>query len=274
MRQSNRNHWLLDVLMLPIGLLMFFPFYIIIVNTFKTEMETLRSPLSLPTEWVFSNYARVFEETPILRSFGNSLFLTVTSVVLMVLIGAMAAYPMVYNRTRLNRMIMVYLLLGFMVPFQTLLVPLFQLMTQFRLIDRLYGLVTLYLGGSVFVFFLILGYMRTIPKELSEAATIDGCSIQGIFWRIILPLLKPITVTSAVFQTMWIWNDFLSPMLFLSTRENTTLVLEIYRAKGEFTVNWPMFMTMTVITLIPVFIFFIFMQKQIVKGIVGGAVKG
>ncbi|MNJ63292.1 L-arabinose transport system permease protein AraQ [compost metagenome] len=116
--------------------------------------------------------------------------------------------------------------------------------------------------------------MKTIPKDLSEAAIIDGCSIWGIFWRIILPLLQPITVTCAVLQTMWIWNDFLSPMLFLSSRENTTLVLEIYKAKGEFAVNWPMFMTMTVITLTPVFIFFIAMQKQIVEGIVGGAVKG
>lgn len=113
-----------------------------------------------------------------------------------------------------------------------------------------------------------------IPRDLSEAAIIDGCSVWSIFWRIILPLLQPITMTCAVLQTMWIWNDFLSPMLFLSSRENTTLVLEIYKAKGEFAVNWPMFMTMTVITLTPVFIFFVLMQKQIIKGIVGGAVKG
>lgn len=271
---SKRKLWILDVLMLPFGLLTFFPFYIIIVNTFKSEFETATKPVSLPSSWNFSNYARVFEETPILRSFGNSLFLTVTAVILMVLIGAMAAYPIVYNRTRVNRVIMGYLLLGFMVPFQTLLVPLFQLMTNLKLVDKLYGLTTMYLGGSVFVFFLILGYMKTIPRDLSEAAIIDGCSIWGIFWKIILPLLQPITVTCAVLQTMWIWNDFLSPMLFLSSRENTTLVLEIYKAKGEFAVNWPMFMTMTVITLAPVFVFFIAMQKQIVEGIVGGAVKG
>lgn len=273
MTDSRRRLWLLDIVMLPFGILAFFPFYIVIVNTFKSEMETVQNPTGLPSRLDFSNYAQVLAETPILRSFGNSLFLTVTSVVLMVLIGAMAAYPIVYNPTRLNRIITGYLLLGFMVPFQTLLVPLFQLMTNLRLVNKLYGLTTMYLGGSVFVFFLIMGYMRTVPKDLSESATIDGCSVWSIFWRIILPLLRPITVTCAVLQTMWIWNDFLSPMLFLSSREKTTLVLEIYKAKGEFAVNWPMFMTMTVITLAPVFAFFVAMQKQIIKGIVSGAVK-
>ncbi|MBW7454866.1 carbohydrate ABC transporter permease [Paenibacillus sepulcri] len=274
MTGAVRRNWWLDILMLPVGLLTFFPFYLVIVNTFKSEQETAARPMSLPTTWDFSNYAQVFEQTSIVQSFGNSLVVTVVSVLLMVLIGAMAAYPVVFNPGRLNHYVMLYLLLGFMIPFQTTLIPLFQLMTDLNLVDRLYGLIALYTGGAVFVFFLMLGYMKTIPKELSEAAIIDGSSIWGIFWRIILPLLKPITVTSIIFQTMWIWNDFLAPMLFLGSRSNSTLVLEIYKAKGEFSVNWPLFMTMTVITLIPIFIFFILMQKQIVKGIVGGAVKG
>lgn len=274
MTGSLRRISFLDLVMLPVGIIMFFPFYLILINTFKTEQDTVSRPMGLPREWVFDNYIQVFEQTPLLRSFSNSLVLTVCSVLLMVLIGAMAAYPVVFNPNRLNRFLMLYLLAGFMIPFQTTLIPLFQLMTKLQLVNKLYGLILLYLGGSVFVFFLIMGYMRTIPKDLSEAAIIDGCSIWGIFWRIILPLLKPITVTCIIFQSMWIWNDFLAPMLFLSSRSKSTLVLEIYKAKGEFTVNWPMFMTMTVITLVPIFIFFLLMQKQIVKGIASGAIKG
>ncbi|WP_166244985.1 carbohydrate ABC transporter permease [Paenibacillus turpanensis] len=274
MTNEHKRSWLLDLVMLPIGLITFFPFYYILINTFKTMKETAASPLHLPKQWVFTNYVTVFQETPLLRSFGNTLTITVISVLLMVLIGAMAAYPIVYNPGRVNRIVMLYLLAGFMIPFQTTLIPLFQLMTDLQLVDRLYGLIMLYLGGAVFVFFLMMGYMKTIPRELSEAAIIDGCGIAGIFWRIILPLLKPITVTCIIFQTMWIWNDFLAPMLFLNSRSNATLVLQIYTAKGEFSVNWPMFMTLTVITLVPIFIFFIVMQKQIVKGIVGGAIKG
>lgn len=271
---GRKRMWVLDVLMLPFGAVTFIPFYLIVVNTFKSLQETAANPMGFPKKWVFDNYIRVFAETPLLTSFGNSLIITVCSVLLMVLIGAMAAYPVVFNSNRLNRWLTLYLLAGFMIPFQTTLIPLFQLMTDLHLIDKKYGLVILYMGGAVFVFFLMRGYMRTIPAELNEAAIIDGCSVWGIFWRIIFPLLNPITITSAIYQTMWIWNDFLAPMLFLNSRSNATLVLQIYKAKGEFAVDWPMFMTLTVITLVPIFIFFLFMQKYIVKGIVGGAVKG
>jgi len=274
MTESTRKQWWLDILMLPVGLITFFPFYLIIVNTLKTPAETAKNPISFPSTFNFANYERVFNEVPLLQSFGNSLLITIISVLLMVLIGAMAAYPIVFNASKVNRLIMGYLLAGFLIPFQTTLIPLFELMTTFQLVDKLYGLIVVYMGGSVFVFFLMMGYMRTIPKELPEAAVIDGCSIWSIFWRIIFPLLKPITVTAIIFQTMWIWNDFLAPMLFLNSSSNATLVLQVYKAKGEFAVDWPLFMTLTVIVLIPIFIFFILMQKQIVKGIVGGAVKG
>ncbi|MGO4349462.1 carbohydrate ABC transporter permease [Paenibacillus sp. MCAF9] len=270
----EKRLWILDIIMLPAGLIAFFPFYLIIVNTFKTMQDAARSPMALPSKWIFKNYVQVFEETSILQSFWNSFIITVCSVVLIVLIGAMAAYPVVFNANRLTRFAMLYLLAGFMIPFQATLIPLFQLMSDLHLIDKISGLIILYTSGSVFVFFLMTGYMKSIPKELPEAAVIDGCSVWGIFWRIIFPLLKPITITSIIFQTMWIWNDFLAPMLFLNSSSKSTLVLQIYKAKGEFTVDWPMFMTLTVITLVPIFIFFIIMQKHIVKGIAAGAVKG
>jgi len=273
-KTSEKRLWILDILMLPAGIIAFFPFYMIIVNTFKTMQDAAKSPMALPSKWIFTNYIQVFEDTSVIRSFWNTLTITVCSVALIVLIGAMAAYPVVFNANRITRFAMLYLLAGFMIPFQATLIPLFQLMSDLHLIDKLYGLITLYTSGSVFVFFLMMGYMRTIPRELTEAAVIDGCSVWGIFWRIIFPLLKPITITSTIFQTMWIWNDFLAPMLFLNSASKSTLVLQIYKAKGEFTVNWPMFMTLTVITLVPIFIFFIVMQKHIVKGIAAGAVKG
>jgi len=271
---SQKRKWILDIVMLPIGLIAFFPFYLIVINTFKTMQDATRNPIGLPNEWIMTNYIQVFEETSLLRSFGNSLTITFFSVALVVLIGAMGAYPVVFNANRVTRFAMLYLLAGFMIPFQATLIPLFQLMSGLHLIDKLYGLIALYLNGSVFVFFLMMGYMRTIPRELSEAAVIDGCGVWGIFWRIIFPLLKPISITAVIFQTMWIWNDFLAPMLFLNSASNSTLVLQIYRAKGEFTVHWPMFMTLTVITLVPIFLFFLLMQKHIVKGIAAGAVKG
>ena len=119
-----------------------------------------------------------------------------------------------------------------------------------------------------------MGYMKGISFELNEAALIDGCSIFGIYWRIILPLLKPVIATAAIFHSMAIWNDFLAPLMFLNSADKATLVLQAYRAKSQFGVNWPMFMTFTVIVLIPALVFFLVMQKNILKGLSAGAVKG
>ena len=116
--------------------------------------------------------------------------------------------------------------------------------------------------------------MRSIPKELNEAAIVDGAGPARIFFQIIFPLMKSITTTSIIFNTMWIWNDFIAPNIFLNSRSNTTLVLEVFRAKGQFTTNWPIFMTLSVVTIFPIFIFYCFMQKHIIKGLTAGAVKG
>ncbi|TDG00153.1 carbohydrate ABC transporter permease [Paenibacillus piri] len=271
---KNRKLLLLDVLMLPLCLIMLFPFYYMAVNTFKTQMDANEHPLSLPTAFTLDNYRQVFAQTPVFQSFFNSLFITSASVLLIVLIGAMAAYPIVFNPNRLMKAAMYYLLCGFLIPFQATLIPLFELMRDLNLVNSMSGLVVFYTSGSVFSFFLIMGYMRTVPKELSEAAIIDGCSVGGIFWRIIVPLLKPITTTAVIYHTMWIWNDFLAPMLFLNSRKKATLVLEIYQARGQFSVDWPTFMSLTVLVLLPILVFFIVMQKHIIKGLVGGAMKG
>jgi len=275
MKRAERiNSWLLTIIMAPITLIMLVPFYYIIVNTFKTPQEAAQSPLALPTQLYLGNYIEVFQNTQIFQSFYNTLYVTVLGVGLMILIGTMAAYPIVFNMNKLNKVIMMYLIAGFLIPFQTTLIPLFELMVDFKMIDKLNGLVFLYLIGTIFCYFLTMGFMRTIPKDLIEAATIDGCSILGIFWRIILPLLQPIIITIAVFQTMWVWNDFLAPNLFLNSPSKNTLVLEVFKAQGQYTVDWPLFMTFSVIVLIPMLIFFLTMQKHIVKGLTSGAVKG
>ncbi|WP_058308499.1 carbohydrate ABC transporter permease [Gracilibacillus massiliensis] len=270
----KKSNIILSLVMLPITIIMIIPFYYILVNTIKSPQEAAQNPLALPKEIYLDNYVEVFTQVPLLQSFWNTFFVTFFSILLMIIIGAMAAYPLVFNMNKWNKVIMMYLIAGFLIPFQTTLIPLFELMVNFQFVDKLYGLVFVYMIGTIFCFFLTMGYMRTIPKDLIEAATIDGCSVFGIFWKIILPLLQPIIVTIAVFQTMWVWNDFLAPNLFLNSPSKNTLVLEIFNARSQYTVDWPLFMTLSVIVLIPMVIFFLTMQKYIVKGLVGGAVKG
>jgi len=136
------------------------------------------------------------------------------------------------------------------------------------------GLIIIYLGGAVFCYFLIIGYMRKLPMELLEAAKIDGAGPFRIYWAIVLPLIRPILITVIVFQTLGTWNDFVWPNLLLSSAERRTVVLQVFNAMGQFTTNWPQFMTITVVVLIPVFVFFLFCQRWIVAGLVAGSVKG
>ncbi len=189
------------------------------------------------------------------------------------LFGEMAAYPIVYNENKLNKGILVYLMIGFLVPFQAILLSLFEIMQALNLIDSIFGIILFYSNSCALTVFLAIGYMRSIPRELNEAAVVDGASIGRIFFTIVFPLMQPITITSIIFNTMWIWNDFIAPNIFLSSRANTTLVLEVFRAKGQFSTNWPIFMTLSVITIVPIFIFYCLMQKHIIKGLTAGAVK-
>lgn len=263
-----------DLLILPIAIVFLYPFYFLLISTFKTLKDVSYNPTAFPTQLYLGNYVEVFEKTPILIAFRNTFFLTVCAVAVIVLIGEMAAYPIVCNENKFNSALQVYLMLGFLVPFQAILLCLFEVMQKLNLLDNLLGMVVFYSNGCALPTFLAAGYMRSIPKELNEAAIVDGASPARVFFQIIFPLMKPITITIVIFQTMWIWNDFIAPNIFLNSRANTTLVLEIFRAKGQFTTNWPIFMTQSVITIFPIFIFYCFMQKHIIKGLTAGAVKG
>ncbi len=263
-----------DLLILPITIVFLYPFYFLIISTFKTLRDVSYNPTAFPTQLYLGNYIEVFTKTPILTAFRNTILLTVCSVAVIVFIGEMAAYPIVFNTNKLNNALQIYLMLGFLVPFQTILLCLFEVMQKLHLLDSLPGMIVFYSNGCTLPIFLASGFMRSIPKELNEAAIVDGAGPARAFFRIILPLMKPITITIVIFQTMWIWNDFIAPNIFLNSRANTTLVLEIFRAKGQFTVNWPSFMAQSVITIFPIFVFYCFMQKHIIKGLTAGAVKG
>ncbi|WP_239453084.1 MULTISPECIES: carbohydrate ABC transporter permease [Microbacterium] len=260
-----------SIVMIPLAVLVGLPFYYLVVNTLKTQAETTASPLALPSTFNLDNYIEVFTEVPVAQAFLNTVYVTVASILLMLLIGSMAAFSVIM---RISRLMVVLLVIAFLVPGQVTLIPLYRLLSDARLVDTLEGLIILYSAGAVFCYFLIVGYMRTLPGEVIEAARIDGAGPWQIYWRIALPLIRPILVTVGVFQTMWVWNDFLLPVVFISSTEKQTLVLQTYKAVGEFSTDWPMFLTLSVIVLIPMVIFFIAMQRHIVRGLVAGSVKG
>jgi raffinose/stachyose/melibiose transport system permease protein len=274
MKQSRGGKIALSIVMLSIACAVALPFYYIITNTFKTQQQTSESPLGFPSSLTLANYRQVLDTVPVWHSMWNTLYVTVLSVLLMLLIGTMAAYGVVMRATPGSRRIHLVLLLALAVPFQVILVPLYQFFVSLHLVDSLNGLVILYSTGSIFCYFLIQGYMSTLPREVIESARIDGAGQLIIFWRIVVPLIRPILVTVGVLQTMWVWNDFLIANTFIVSPERYTLVMQVYSTVGQFTTDWPDFMTITVLSLIPITIFFVIMQRQIVNGLVAGAVKG
>ncbi len=273
-QRERRRSVVRSVVVLIIALICAVPLWYILINTFKTIPDMATNPLGLPKQWTLRNYTRAFATVPIVRSLVNTLIVTFFGVLFQVLIGALAAYGMILRKSIFTSVIGVILMIAFVIPTQSTLIPLYRMESSVGLVNTLLGLIIMYLGGAVFCYFLIVGYMQSLPFEVIEAARIDGAGPLRIFWSIVLPLIRPILTTVVVFQTMSTWNDFMTANVFISSSNLRTIVLQVYNAVGQFTTDWPSFMTITVLALIPVFVFFIFCQKWIVSGLVAGAVKG
>ena len=211
MKRFKNPFSLSDLLLLPLCAVMIYPFYFLLISTFKTLREVSYNPTAFPQSFNLNNYLEVFQKTPVVNAFFNTLLLAVLGVVVIVVVGEMAAYPIVFNENTLNNGLMVYLMIGFLVPFQSILLSLFEVMQGLGLIDRLGGMILFYSNGSALTVFPAVGYMRTLPKDLSQAAVVDGAGIPRIFFSILFPLRKPITITSLIFNIMWIWNNFIAP---------------------------------------------------------------
>ncbi|WP_330585251.1 carbohydrate ABC transporter permease [Parablautia muri] len=268
------SSYFFEIFMLCVCVFFMIPFYYLVVNTFKTAQEATKAPMALPRTLFLENYQRAFEGMNFLNSLTNTVIITVCSVTLIIIFGSMAAYAIERRQNRVTKACFYYFLIGFMIPVQSIIIPLFLVLQTLHLQNSIWGLIVLYTSWSNFAMFMYRGFLSGVPVDLEDAARIDGGSVWKTFWLVVFPLLKPITVTIMIFDVMWIWNDFLYPFLFLSSSKKGTLVMEVYKGVGEFTSDWARMMATMVIVLIPIVIFYIAMQKHIIAGITSGAVKG
>lgn len=272
--RRNITYILLEACMLCFCALFFIPFYYLIINTFKPAQQATFSPMALPEVINFEQYKKAFESMTFLNSIKNSLVITIISVTIIIIFGAMAAYPIARRKKTWSKILFFYFLIGFMVPVQTTLIPLFNLISTLKLQNSLLGMIILYSSWCNFALFMYQGFIGSIPLELEESALIDGCNKWQMFWRIVFPLLKPVTTTIIIFDVMWIWNDFMLPYLFLSSSKSFTLIMEVYKGVGQYSNNWTVMLCTMVIVLMPITVFYVIMQKHIIAGITSGAVKG
>jgi len=251
------------------------PLYIVFINSLKTLKGLFLYPLSLPFDEFFSpgNYVEAFIRLDFVNSFINSLFITVVSTIVIIIFTSSAAWMLVRTKSKISTAIFFMFAGAMLIPFQAVMLPLVRLMGLLELLNPL-GLIFMYLGfGSSLSIIIFHGFIKGIPKELEEAATIDGCNKLQVFWRIVFPLLKPATMTVAVLNAMWIWNDFLLPHLVIHRPEWHTIPLRMFFFFGEFAKQWHLGLAGLTMAMIPIIVFFIFAQKHIVKGLIEGSIK-
>jgi raffinose/stachyose/melibiose transport system permease protein len=274
-QQSKLKKLLSYILILAIATVFTVPLYFIIVSTFKTQSEAVQSPMGLPFNPNIDNYAKSLEVMEYPNALKNNIIITAVSVILIILIASMAGYALSRMRIRINKIIYFIILSGIMIPYQMLIFPLYKMVSFLGLMNKISGIIVILTAVHVpFAIFLFTGFIRTIPYELEEAASIDGCSPFGIYWRITLPLLKPVIATVAIIDSLAVWNEFLTPLLFLQSRRNSVLLLEVFRGIGQFSINYFLMLPMLVLTIAPVIVLYIVLQRYIIKGVVGGAIKG
>lgn len=275
-----------EIIVFVIFIIFMLPFVIVIINSAKPTMLILTDVMALPENpsQFIANVKTVLTSTNInyIPSFFSSLIITFFSVLLIILSSSMAAWVLVRNKTGLSNFIFMMFVAAMVIPFQVVMFPLvswlhqMELLLPFRLLQNYPGIILAYLGfGSSLSIFLYHGFIKSIPLELEEAATIDGCSKAGLFFRIVFPILQPISITVMILNGIWIWNDFLLPQLVLGSGNKVqTLPLAVAGFVGSFVKKWDLILTSTLMAMLPIVILFLFVQKHIIKGMVDGSVKG
>lgn len=260
---------------LLIAIVFAFPIFFNIMSAFKSNSEILRDAIALPSEFYTESFKYLLTKTDYPQAMLNSAILTLGSIAAMIVIIPMAAYAIERTNRKWTNVVYIFFLFGMMVPFQVYMIPLFKQLKTMGLFGNLAGPIMIYIAGSVgFGVLLYTSFLKGVPREIEESAEIDGCSRMGIFWRIVFPLLGPVTASMVVLQGLGIWNDFLMPMLVLPSGQTKTMIVELFYYVGEFSSRWDMIFAGTTMSLVPVLIAFLSLQKYFVKGVSSGAVKG
>lgn len=276
--KAQKKRAVCTYLILGIGiLLILYPLFLTVISAFKTEPEITKNFLALPEKFYFGNFLSILNRPDYYQAVGNTLYITVLSLVGMIIILPMVSYSLArkMDHSRFYKFLYFFLLLGIFVPFQVKMMPLIKTMSGFHMLNPT-GIIIVYIASSICEgVFLYVAFIQGIPTDLEEAAYIDGATTFKTYVKIIFPLLKPMTATVLIKMGLWIWNDFFLPLLVLNkSNEYWTLTLFQYNFKSTFTVEYAMVFATFILSILPVFCVYLVLQKQIIGGLTNGAVKG
>lgn len=252
-----------------------FPLLMALMNSFKTNRELLTNVMSWPESISLGNYIKTFDKMHYGRSFVNTFILAGLSVSLMILFSALAGWRICRTKSRLSAFLLKLFIFSMLIPFSSIMIPLYKVTLNLGIKNSLFGLSFVYAGlGVSMAIFLYNGFVKSIPTEMEEAAAIDGCNMLQTFFLIVMPMLKPVTATIAITNVLWVWNDFLLPLVVISDSKKYTLLLSTNTLFGQYSSDWTAILSALILSALPVIVFYALFQKNILKGISDGAVKG
>lgn len=276
--RKTKHGTLLTIIFTVISLAYVFPIVLVLINSFKKKAYISKNPFSIPTGKMFvgiENYIRGIERTKFWEAFGWNVFITVCSVIVIILCTSMTAWYITRVKGAMSTTIYYLCLFAMIVPFQMVMFTLSKIANMLHL-NTPWGLIIIYLGfGAGLSVFMFCGFVKSIPLEIEEAAMMDGCNPLQTYFRVVFPIMKPTCVTVAILQAMWIWNDYLLPYLVLDIKKFMNIPIAVQYLKGGYgSVDMGAMMGVLVLAIIPIIIFYLFCQKYIIEGVVAGAVKG
>ena len=276
MNQSyNMRLLLIELGLVLLAVLYLAPFYFVIANSVKPFKEILINAASWPAALEWGNYAEAWKVLRFPRAFWNSLLIAIFSNIGIIILSSMSAYWIARNKGLGNRIMLYVLISAMIIPFQTIMIPLIRVASFMDMTNSILGVILCYWGlGVSMAVFMYHNFIRSLPIEIEEAAIMDGCGPVSRYWKVIFPLIKPMTITLAILNTLWIWNDFLLPSLFLNNAEMRTIPIATSMLFSQYTKQWDLGLAALVMACAPIIIFFFSLQSYIVKGVAAGSVKG
>jgi raffinose/stachyose/melibiose transport system permease protein len=276
MKKKNITPLLINITLCLGLIIIIYPIFLTLTSSFKPRKELIQSFIALPKSLYLGNFKEILSGGEFLAALYNSTFVTLFSLILVVTIIPMLAYSLERNSKRRGyKLAFTFIMIGIFIPFQVVMLPIVKIISGINLMNK-YGLILIYLGMSVpKMAFLYFGFMKSIPWELEEAAYIDGAGLVTIFIKIVYPLLKPITATVIILQGLWIWNDFMIPLIIVNKRAAFwTLPLFQYNFKGQYDIQYNLIFTTFLLAMLPMIVLYIFLQKYILNGLTEGSLKG
>jgi raffinose/stachyose/melibiose transport system permease protein len=274
LKKENR-HIGAHIVLIIWSLIVLFPIWVMVINSFKDRLSIYKNPFGLPQKWNFINYGAVLGDGDFLVYFRNSFVVVIVSLALLLITGSVAAYALANWKGKISRALYFFFIAGMMLPIKIASIRILELVRFLKLLNSIWSLVPVYTAmGIPVAVFILTEFIREIPYELTEAGIIDGANRFGVFTRIIVPLLRPAMATTAIYNLVPFWNDLWFPLIFISDDRSKTLLLGVTRLFGQYQTDWSKVLAVLTLSAIPVITLYLLMSKQFIKGLTAGAVKG